>query len=344
MTAFGLVVGDHARMPTPPMITQRCERSDWSSCNEAVAKESPLGQIKTTPERALDASAEDVNASSQRPLESVESLLSSRRLNARRHVVWLHVYDLDAITARLNELFLKSLNIGAFHCGVEVLGYEWFASYGLSSNSGVVRHGPKGHAVHIYRESVYMGESPLSVDEIEAALCDAMDNWPQNSYHPVSRNCLTFAEELTAALKVPEPFPAWIRGISDVAKSKVVFPVADATWEWIKWYHSRPSSETTAPSDGGTDAGRLFSSSSSEDSGYAAAAARMEGLMLMLGDPSAPSSSEHSGNHQGVPSWMTSEAPVLICKGSAPSVSSRIQPLSVEEITERWDSPHLMSL
>ena len=32
-----------------------------------------------------------------------------------------------------------------------------------------------------------MGDSPLTQDEVKIAIANAMDEWPSNSYHPISR-------------------------------------------------------------------------------------------------------------------------------------------------------------
>mmetsp|Transcript_30780 Transcript_30780/g.71914 ORF Transcript_30780/g.71914 Transcript_30780/m.71914 type:complete len:308 (-) Transcript_30780:13-936(-) len=162
-----------------------------------------------------------------------------------RHEVWLHVYDLESVTARLNPS-LKGLNLGAFHCGVEVLDDEWFFAWGDSSQTGVVWNFPKGHQVHIYRESVFMGETPLTAEAINEVLCDVMECWPANSYHPITRNCVTFAEELITALKAPEPFPGWVRGALDVGKSPAVLPIANMGWRWVEWYCKRKTDEENA--------------------------------------------------------------------------------------------------
>mmetsp|Transcript_27960 Transcript_27960/g.64528 ORF Transcript_27960/g.64528 Transcript_27960/m.64528 type:complete len:300 (+) Transcript_27960:56-955(+) len=164
---------------------------------------------------------------------------------ARGHEVWLHVYDLEPVTARLNES-LKNYNLGAFHCGVEVLADEWFFAWGDSDQSGVVWNFPKGHQVHIYRESVFMGESPLNADAINEVLLDVMSAWPGNSYHPITRNCVTFAEELVLALKVPEAFPPWVRGAVDVGKNPALLPIANLGWRWVEWYCKRKQDEENA--------------------------------------------------------------------------------------------------
>mmetsp|Transcript_34327 Transcript_34327/g.106576 ORF Transcript_34327/g.106576 Transcript_34327/m.106576 type:complete len:192 (-) Transcript_34327:59-634(-) len=176
---------------------------------------------------------------------AAESALSETHKTRKGHEVWLHVYDIDPVTARLNQAVLKSINLGAFHCGVEVLGDEWFFAWGESDATGIIWNEPRLHQVHIYRESVCMGETPLSNDEIRDVVATAMDNWPANSYHPIHRNCITFAEELVQSLRVAEPFPAWVRGAVDAGKSPLLAPVADWGWQWIKWWCSTtPEAET----------------------------------------------------------------------------------------------------
>lgn len=157
----------------------------------------------------------------------------------RRHRVWLNVYDIDAATTHLNEHLLK-LNLGAFHCGVEVLGDEWFFAWGESDYTGVMWTEPRSHRVHVYRESLCMGESGLSEQDIRNVLGDIMDEWLASSYHPITRNCVSFAEALVTALKVPEPFPPWVRGAMDAGKSPMVLPLGDCAWTWVRWYCSQP--------------------------------------------------------------------------------------------------------
>jgi len=162
----------------------------------------------------------------------------------QRHRVWLHVYDLEAITGRLNDLILRDANLGAFHTGVEILGSEYYyACADFSGGSGLFCNQlPKVHPVHMYRESVFMGETPLSTREIKQLILDCCDAWPSIEYHPISKNCVTFAEELLISLRVPEPFPAWVRGVSEAVKSPMIYPIADWSWQWFKWWHLSNSS------------------------------------------------------------------------------------------------------
>ncbi|CAE8648042.1 unnamed protein product, partial [Polarella glacialis] len=157
----------------------------------------------------------------------------------------VHVYDIDSVTANLNWAVLRSSGIGVFHAGVEVLGDEWFFRFGPNNDSGVMWMEPRSHQVHIYSESVCVGESELSEEDIREVIADLMERWPSNLYHPITRNCVDFAEEFVKALRCPEPFPAYVRGVLDVAKSPVVLPVADYAWDWVKWWNS-PYDQGTA--------------------------------------------------------------------------------------------------
>jgi len=165
-------------------------------------------------------------------------------VNQERHEVWLNVYDIDEFVGRLNTSCLLDANLGAFHCGVQLLGDELFFAWGETDSTGIIRTEPRSHSVHVYRESISMGESPLSEREIRAVISHCVGAWPANSYHPITRNCVTFAEELIQRLQVPEPCPPWIRGAADAGNVPCLLPVADCSWSWVKWWCStEPASE-----------------------------------------------------------------------------------------------------
>jgi len=97
---------------------------------------------------------------------SASSWLARKQFEGRRnHQVWLHIYDLNPLVAKINDYALRAVGMGAFHCGVEVLGHEWFFAWGDSSSesTGVLFTEPKSHQVHVYKESIDMGISPLTI-------------------------------------------------------------------------------------------------------------------------------------------------------------------------------------
>eukprot|EP00397_Hematodinium_sp_SG-2012_P025681 GEMP01026846.1.p1 GENE.GEMP01026846.1~~GEMP01026846.1.p1 ORF type:complete len:454 (+),score=109.53 GEMP01026846.1:71-1432(+) len=133
--------------------------------------------------------------------------------------VRLHVYDLDGVSGWFNGAILKPLDLGVFHVGVEVYSSEWSFQYFEDvweddSLSGVLPNKPAEHPMFIYRETISMGRTPLSIKETWKLILHMMTVWPANSYHLTQRNCICFAEELCKALMVPTEFPEWTAGVA----------------------------------------------------------------------------------------------------------------------------------
>lgn len=158
--------------------------------------------------------------------------------------VWLHVYDLGPLTGHLNELILRGANLGAFHCGVEVLGIEWsfqgfHGAWDDPTISGVVWNEPRRHLVFPYCESVALGHTPLSREAVRKVLDKLRREWSASSYHLVSHNCLGFAEEFANALEASELVPTWVRGASDAFRLPCVGALASCGWHWFEWWSRR---------------------------------------------------------------------------------------------------------
>ncbi|CAE7265287.1 lolT1 [Symbiodinium sp. CCMP2592] len=71
--------------------------------------------------------------------------------------------------AKLNTFMLRSMGIGAYHVGVEVLGDEWYFRWSDTAESGIVWMRPRAHQVHVYSESICLGTSELSDKQIRSA-------------------------------------------------------------------------------------------------------------------------------------------------------------------------------
>jgi hypothetical protein len=173
------------------------------------------------------------------PASPVPAKLTRR--DAKGHLVLLHMYNLGPFTAWLNESVLKKANLGAFHCGIEVLGKEFSFGYCDSAKSGVRCSEPRAHRRFIFKESLCMGPSLLLKEQIIEELTSLSLAWPANSYHPLTRNCVHFARALLAALGAPGPFPDWVDGAADAARcSALLYPIADWGWHML-CARSRPS-------------------------------------------------------------------------------------------------------
>jgi len=154
--------------------------------------------------------------------------------------VWLHVYDVGSVASWMNFYVLRDHGLGAYHTGVEVLGIEWSFQthedcWDDAEMTGIAACEPKSHPGHVYLESICLGKTPLSVEEIRTLLSRSVHDWPANSYHITRRNCVDFADELAVSLRAPEPFPRWVHGIAkETAGSSVFGPVADHLWGRVK--------------------------------------------------------------------------------------------------------------
>lgn len=125
--------------------------------------------------------------------------------NAERSIVRLHIYDVGVFSATqvLNKV-LRPLSLGAFHCGVEVYGWEW--SYRdtapLHKDRAVFSCLPATCKGHTYVESVDMGFTHRSAKEVTNILQLLHATWPGENYDVLNRNCCHFCDEYCKFLRV----------------------------------------------------------------------------------------------------------------------------------------------
>jgi len=135
--------------------------------------------------------------------------------------VYVHLYDLSESISGFNKLSLN-LGLGAMlHAGVEVFGHEW--AFGTQ---GVAISLPRRHRFYHYRETVFMGKTPLARSEVEQALHEMRVEWRSDDYDIFRQNCNTFANALCVRLGVG-PIPNWVNRLAEEGgKSKAVRGVA----------------------------------------------------------------------------------------------------------------------
>eukprot|EP00927_Polykrikos_kofoidii_P081221 TRINITY_DN78428_c0_g1_i1.p1 TRINITY_DN78428_c0_g1~~TRINITY_DN78428_c0_g1_i1.p1 ORF type:complete len:307 (-),score=22.84 TRINITY_DN78428_c0_g1_i1:307-1164(-) len=168
-----------------------------------------------------------LQASTQKTVPSVVDPVitgATKRTSGHGFPVLLHVYDLGPVSKILLNSWAshqKDSKLGAFHCGVEVLGIEW--SYqalsgcrgdGDSATTGITWHQPRSHPRHVFRETVELGTSPLHVSEISKLLDDLSKTWLARAYHFITHNCTDFAHHFCETLLAPNPFPPWVHGLA----------------------------------------------------------------------------------------------------------------------------------
>ncbi|OLQ10624.1 DeSI-like protein [Symbiodinium microadriaticum] len=118
--------------------------------------------------------------------------------DVHHHAVTLHTYDLHRLVRGVNTFFKRIP--GFYHTGVEVHGREF-----SFSSSGMIEYCPRGFAGHLYRESMTLGATSFSQDELNLLLQRFDSTWVAYDYHCIRRNCSDFSEAFCVALGVAPP-------------------------------------------------------------------------------------------------------------------------------------------
>jgi len=210
-----------------------------------AAESSPCNGISGAHEHPPRSPAEDAAA------ETFPSRFDSyAELPPKPPDVWLHVYHCDPYTAFLNQAILTRNDVGIYHCGVEVYSDEWSFQYFEDTwddptVSGIIRCSPRQMFGYDYQETVHLGVTSLSEEEVDKELTRLKEEWPACSYHLTRNNCLVFAEHFAGILKVPEPFPSRLKGILEAsAQNQRTGAVVDYVWSWSKWWMLRKHGRT----------------------------------------------------------------------------------------------------
>lgn len=125
--------------------------------------------------------------------------------------VYLNIYHLDESWSDTNVMSTSIGLGGAFHAGVEIHGREW--TYGMS---GIECGEPRSHQVHVYHDSICLGETSLTVRDVEALVRGMRSDWHGQDYHLFENNCTTFADAFSVEL-VGDHIPGWVGRLPQIA-------------------------------------------------------------------------------------------------------------------------------
>jgi len=145
-----------------------------------------------------------------------------RKASNKVLAVRLHIYDVshEGAIMQINSVFAhKDSRVkfgGAFHVGVEVNNLEWcFGFSGSHTKPGVSCVMPRGHPNHHFRQTVFLGYTELSPEDISTIISDLIEQYPGPDYDLLSRNCCHFADDFCCRLGVGH-IPNWIHRFADI--------------------------------------------------------------------------------------------------------------------------------
>ncbi|CAL5187678.1 unnamed protein product [Lathyrus oleraceus] len=130
--------------------------------------------------------------------------------NKSRAMVYLNVYDLTPIN---NYLYLFGL--GIFHSGIEVHGMEYGFGAHEYPSSGVFQVEPKNCPGFIFRRSLLLGSTDMSLAEFRSFMERLSAKYHGDTYHLIAKNCNHFTDEVCQQL-TGNPIPGWVNRLARV--------------------------------------------------------------------------------------------------------------------------------
>lgn len=169
----------------------------------------------------------------------------SGRQDAEGTSVHVHIYN--AGTTRglqaLNRV-LRHFGTGIFHCGVEVHNKEW-----SFDEDGVYASPPKGCQGHTYCDTIFMGNTTMTMPEIMMLLQKLNRMWLDAGYDLLTRNCCHWASSFCSLLGVGH-LPKWLTSLADagaaIVASNEVAGGSKATFQ-AEWSTSVEDSRCPTP-------------------------------------------------------------------------------------------------
>jgi deubiquitinase DESI2 len=107
--------------------------------------------------------------------------------------------------------------IGIFHSGIEVYGIEYAFGGHEYDAPGVFATEPRDAPGAIFRESIELGPTSLSPDQVYSLVQElGRTKYKGNAYHLLQLNCNNFANDLCMKLTGKEA-PGWINRLAGLA-------------------------------------------------------------------------------------------------------------------------------
>lgn len=153
--------------------------------------------------------------------------------------VFLNIYDCSKgkQVRGLNKALPQCIG-GIFHAGVEVNGLEWeFNAVDRRTCAGVGCTLPGSNAQHRYRQTVHLGNTNLTPEDIADVISQLVDEYPGDRYDLLSCNCCHFADDFSRRLGTGG-IPGWVSlrlAAAGHALRTVSFTVANCTANLCSW-------------------------------------------------------------------------------------------------------------
>lgn len=131
--------------------------------------------------------------------------------------VFVNVYDLH----HANN-YAWYVGVGIFHSGIEIGDKEYSFGGHDFSYTGVFDIVPRTAYGAKFRETHLLGEVDITPRDLQRIIDELSDEFPGNSYHPLTRNCNTFANELCLRL-LKVGIPSYVNRLANMGSALSCF-------------------------------------------------------------------------------------------------------------------------
>lgn len=160
-------------------------------------------------------------------IRRLDEQIASRKMS----FVHLNVYDLfNWHVGLLNNISWSPWGAGAFHVGLQIYDVE-YAFGGVErgiDGSGITKCEPCSCPKHSFRESLCLGVTALSKEDVDDLLRELAPEWSVQEYETLGPNCITFCQCLSQRLGV-RAVPRWVDSMVRSLKERQHVEVEDGT-------------------------------------------------------------------------------------------------------------------
>mmetsp|Transcript_150013 Transcript_150013/g.463085 ORF Transcript_150013/g.463085 Transcript_150013/m.463085 type:complete len:326 (+) Transcript_150013:119-1096(+) len=140
--------------------------------------------------------------------------------------VWVHVYELGQ-TFFSHPRHTQTPR-GAWHTGVEIFGREWSYGSDVEDNpTGITCNEPRRNSIHNFRETLQLGFTTLSPKRVSEIIQEMKQEWTEDAYDVVNRNCHHFCAALSNRLGTSRggrlggsSIPTWLHDLAETGGVK----------------------------------------------------------------------------------------------------------------------------
>ncbi len=125
--------------------------------------------------------------------------------------IFLNIYDINTLNP-----WLHPFGLGAYHTSIQFFDTEFSFGFHSGSHSGVYETEPRRSCEGKFRQSISLGTTLLSIEEILDAIEELKVEYIGCSYNLFTKNCNHFTNDLCLKL-MNQPIPSYLNRLASIS-------------------------------------------------------------------------------------------------------------------------------